>query len=458
MEDKIVIGIKSDSKLILRNYSEKLPNRIRTEFMRDRDRILYSEPFRRLAGKTQVYSSGSSDLMRTRLTHTLEVTQIARTISASLNLNCDLTEAIALGHDIGHTPFGHVGERTLHSIMTPHANHYIKKCPFDKDPMDYDDCYGFKHNLQGVKLAYSSQLNLTNYTLFGIQAHSKLKYKKDFEDFHGLGFYKYYQKLLKTQGGVDAWSLEAYVVAIADEIAQRHHDLEDAINGRIITKGEVINLLRELAGDNNPNGNINSLNEDMDVGKYEKQMSSLIVNLLVSTIIDDSRQNILNFQNKYNICEENAEDFLTHEMPLEEIKDIISYSEPFSEKESVFAKEIQNRVLQSYEIQVADSRGAYVVKKLFQAFYTTPQQLPDNSIISYLLRAGIIRTMDEVNLIRKEKGIGYIRKMFGDSYNASNNEKNDILLMRVICDYIAGMTDNYALDLYRKLYGYDALN
>lgn len=102
-----------------RESKERHPNNdTRSEFMRDRDRILYSKAFRRLSGKTQVFLSGIDDHQRTRLTHTLEVSQIARTIAYNLGLNIDLTEAIALGHDIGHTPFGHVGERTLHMIMS----------------------------------------------------------------------------------------------------------------------------------------------------------------------------------------------------------------------------------------------------------------------------------------------------------------------------------------------------
>ena len=110
------------------NYEEILPP-YRTEFMRDRDRILYATAFRRLAGKTQIYTVGTDDHKRNRLTHTLEVAQIARTVAQGLNLNSDLAEAIALAHDFGHTPFGHAGERMLNDIMIPESN-YIKGSPF----------------------------------------------------------------------------------------------------------------------------------------------------------------------------------------------------------------------------------------------------------------------------------------------------------------------------------------
>ena len=289
MPEQIMLAIKPNSSLVKRKTDETLPaNGIRTEFMRDRDRILYSEPFRRLAGKTQVYSASNSDHMRTRLTHTLEVSQIARTIAAALNLNCDLTEAIALGHDIGHTPFGHVGERTLHSIMTPHSGHYIDGCPFDTQPMLYEDQYGFKHNLHGVKVAYSSGLNLTNYTLYGIQVHSKLKYLKEHDDFFELGFYKKYQEQLLTPLGNNAWSLEAYVVAMADEIAQRHHDLEDAILGKIITQSEVNNIIKNYF-ETLPQ----ELSNPLDSKTYIKKHSSFIVNYLVERLIESSKNKVL---------------------------------------------------------------------------------------------------------------------------------------------------------------------
>lgn len=449
MSEQIMLAIKSNSSLVKRKVDETLPaNGIRTEFMRDRDRILYSEPFRRLAGKTQVYSVGNSDHMRTRLTHTLEVSQIARTIAAALNLNCDLTEAIALGHDIGHTPFGHVGERTLHSIMTPHSGHYIEGCPFDTQPMLYEDQYGFKHNLHGVKVAYSSGLNLTNYTLYGIQAHSKLKYAKEHDDFFELGFYKKYQEQLHTPLGNDAWSLEAYVVAMADEIAQRHHDLEDAILGKIITQNEVNSILEDYF-EILPQ----ELSNPLDSKTYIKKLSSFIVNYLVEQLIESSKKKILEFQNGRD--EGECQKLLSENITFSELSHLISYDNNFREREKKFSAEINTRVLSSYDIQVSDAKGAYIVKKLFKALYGTPQQLPDNSIISYLLRTGRYSKKGGIaylNEMRHQRGIGYIRKEF-DVYYSRINQNDNILLMRVICDHIAGMTDRYAIKTYRNLYG-----
>lgn len=163
------------------------PCPFRTEFQRDRDRILHSKAFRRLKHKTQVFFSPYDDHFRTRMTHTLEVSQIARTLSRALNLNEDLTEAIALGHDLGHTPFGHSGERVLDELMPN----------------------GYKHNVQSVRVAeFIEDLNLTAETLDGILNHSY-----DFQPN----------------------TLEGQVVRISDKIAYLNHDIQDALRANIIS-------------------------------------------------------------------------------------------------------------------------------------------------------------------------------------------------------------------------------
>ncbi len=167
---------------------------IRTDFQRDRDRIIYSKAFRRLKHKTQVFISPEGDHYRTRLTHTLEVSQIARTIARSLRLNEDLTEAIALGHDLGHTPFGHAGERVLNSV-----------CP-----------HGFKHNEQSIRvvevLEKGEGLNLTWEVRDGIKNHT---------------------------GDSMAATLEGQIIKYADRIAYINHDIEDAIRGSVISEGDL---------------------------------------------------------------------------------------------------------------------------------------------------------------------------------------------------------------------------
>ena len=164
---------------------------IRTEFQRDRDRILHSKSFRRLKHKTQVFLSPLGDHYRTRMTHTLEVSQIARTIAKCLKLNEDLTEAIALGHDIGHTPFGHSGETVLNNLLPD----------------------GFRHNEQSVRVVdIIEDLNLTAETCNGILNHT---------------------------GQTDPFTLEGQVVKIADRIAYLSHDIDDAIRAKIITEDDL---------------------------------------------------------------------------------------------------------------------------------------------------------------------------------------------------------------------------
>lgn len=186
---------------------------VRTEFQRDRDRILHSKSFRRLKHKTQVFISPEGDHYRTRLTHTLEVSQIARTISRALRLNEDLTEAIALGHDLGHTPFGHTGENVLNDIIS----------------------FGFNHNEQSLrvveKLEDGAGLNLTWEVRDGIRHHS---------------------------GEVEAQSLEGMVVHIADRIAYINHDIDDAQRAGIITEDSLPKECIKILG-KSKSGRINTM-------------------------------------------------------------------------------------------------------------------------------------------------------------------------------------------------------
>ena len=189
-----------------REKDEK-PCDIRPCFQRDRDRILYSKSFRRLKDKTQVFLSPDGDHYRTRMTHTLEVSQNARTIAKALRLNEDLAEAIALGHDLGHTPFGHAGERALNEV-----------CPF-----------GFKHNEQSLRIVevlenYGQGLNLTWEVRDGILNHEM---------------------------DLRPATLEGRVVRLSDKIAYMHHDMDDAIRGGILVESDVPRDLAKVIGNSN---------------------------------------------------------------------------------------------------------------------------------------------------------------------------------------------------------------
>ncbi|WP_029231552.1 deoxyguanosinetriphosphate triphosphohydrolase [Butyrivibrio sp. VCB2006] len=189
-----------------RDIDEK-PCDIRPCFQRDRDRILYSKSFRRLKDKTQVFLAPEGDHYRTRMTHTLEVSQNARTITKALRLNEDLAEAIALGHDLGHTPFGHAGERALNDV-----------CPF-----------GFKHNEQSLRIVeklenYGQGLNLTWEVRDGILNHEM---------------------------NLQPATLEGRVVRLSDKIAYMHHDMDDAIRGGILVESDIPEDLAKVIGHSN---------------------------------------------------------------------------------------------------------------------------------------------------------------------------------------------------------------
>lgn len=202
---------------------EEEPCSVRTAFQRDRDRIIHSKSFRRLKQKTQVFISPSGDHYRTRLTHTLEVAQIARTIAKALRLNEDLTEAIALGHDLGHTPFGHAGEEALHEILQEHR-------------------LTFRHNEQSLRVVdILEPMNLTHEVRDGILNHT---------------------------GNQDPQTMEGCIVKTADRIAYINHDIDDAVRGGIISARDLPADCLEVLGTRH-NVRINTMVIDMIKASWE---------------------------------------------------------------------------------------------------------------------------------------------------------------------------------------------
>lgn len=232
LEERILSEYATLSKKSRGRMKEEKRCDIRTDFQRDRDRIIYSKAFRRLKHKTQVFISPELDHYRTRLTHTLEVSQIARTIARSLRLNEDLTEAIALGHDLGHTPFGHAGERVLNEVCS----------------------LGFRHNEQSVRTVEILEkdrrgLNLTWEVLDGIRHHT---------------------------GDVMPATPEGQIVRFADKIAYINHDIEDAIRAGIISENDLPGDCCEILG-KTPSARINSTITNIienSQGSKEIRMSS----------------------------------------------------------------------------------------------------------------------------------------------------------------------------------------
>ncbi len=202
--EKLLLSSGAALSLNSKREKEETESDIRTSFQRDRDRIIHSNAFRRLKHKTQVFLSPEGDHYRTRLTHTLEVSQIARTIARALSLNEDLTEAIALGHDIGHTPFGHAGERALTEILGRPFHHYEQSVRV---------CRKLEKGGQG--------LNLTLEVLDGIDRHTS---------------------------GIDAFTLEGQIVRFADHIAYINHDIDDAERAGVLKESEIPTYLTEILG------------------------------------------------------------------------------------------------------------------------------------------------------------------------------------------------------------------
>jgi dGTPase len=444
----------------------------RSDFQRDRDRILYSKSFRRLSGKTQVFLTRTNDHVRNRLTHSLEVNQIACTTAKMLGLNSELTEAIALGHDIGHTPFGHVGERTLNLIMNNCVNLVYPGLELLQPER------GFKHNLQGVRIFSDLHriyptlkgTNLTNFTLYGIAHHSSVKCKKcdHYSLAEGkcyrrhrvtckregellLGFYDQYYALMNIAAeAIPAWSFEAYVVAFADEIAQRHHDVEDAFLMNILAQKDIVNKIKECFGhliDQVSSRKLDSIASEKDF--FLPLISQFIVHTYNTELIKAARVNLVKFADDVQIAKRT--DFI-HDFPAysaDYVKKIIAYRPEFAAADKCFQGFLRNTILNSHRAQRMDGKGSYLLERIFKAYFTNPRQLHDSTILSvFNMLDGTKLTL---NTVEKPK-LGEFRKDI-----ASASQRSDIgfekILARAICDHIAGMTDNFLMEEYKRLYG-----
>ena len=303
---------------------------IRTVYQRDRDRIIHSKAFRRLKHKTQVFLSPTGDHYRTRLTHTLEVSQIARTIARALGLNEDLTEAVALGHDLGHTPFGHAGEEVLDQIVPG----------------------GFVHNLQSLRVVDHLEkggkgLNLTLEVRDGIEKHSK-----------GKG------EILPQDPSEKAMTLEGQVVRAADIIAYISHDLDDAIRGEVISSQDIPTFCLKVLGD-----------------RSSKRIDTMVRNLVAHSLKDPSGRLSI------------GEEVLQAMVQLREF--------------------LYARVYDLGRIHDDFIKARKVISELYQIFLEDPKLLND-----YL---GLSESPPKVD-------------------------------PQKITDFIAGMTDRYALNIYEKIF------
>jgi len=318
-----------------RRFKEPSPT-YRSEFQRDRDRIIHSSGFRRLEYKTQVFVNHEGDLYRTRLTHSLEVAQIARSIARTLQLDEDLTEAIALAHDLGHTPFGHAGQDALNACMK-----------------DYG---GFEHNLQSLRIidqletnyADFDGLNLTFETREGILKHCSLKHTTELGDV-GKRF------INKTQA-----SLEAQLTNIADQIAYNNHDIDDGLRSRLIT----IEQMRKIE--------LFSLQYDKVMWKYPKLTGHRVIHetirrMIGEQVIDlvETSQNLLKKANPKSI-----EDIRQHPQQL------ISFSDTMRTQNQELKKFLRENLYYHHKVYRMTRKAHHVIEALFNIFLEDVRLLP----------------------------------------------------------------------------------
>ncbi|MBY0380290.1 MAG: deoxyguanosinetriphosphate triphosphohydrolase [Burkholderiales bacterium] len=320
-----------------RQLSEN-PPKYRTEFQRDRDRVIHSSAFRRLEYKTQVFINHEGDLFRTRLTHSLEVSQVGRSVAFALNLNEDLVEAICLAHDLGHTPFGHVGQDEL--------NHCLVGNGFD----------GFEHNLQSLRIVDKLEeryadfdgLNLTFETREGILKHCGLKNAQILGD---VG-----QRFLDKKNP----SLEAQLANLADELAYNHHDVDDGLRANLIT----LEQLEEVSIIKQQLSVVRSSYPELNGRRLHKELIRSLINITVYDLIETTKANII----KYGI--ESVDE--VRNSPI-----IVSYSESMANAQRELKKFLAKNLYKHYTVMQLRYKASNIIRSLFNAYMSDELLLPE---------------------------------------------------------------------------------
>lgn len=360
---------------------------MRSPYQRDRDRLIHSNAFRRLTHKTQVFVCHEGDHYRSRLTHSIEVSQIARSIARMLRLDEDLTEAIALAHDFGHTPFGHAGERALRRVLKAYG--------------------GFDHNLQSLKIISRLEkrypdfdgLNLSWETLEGILKHNgpvlaenskqdgDVLLKDILADFTGKMDLRAHEYA----------SAEAQVAALADDIAYNNHDLDDGLRGRLYKLNDllVIPLVADILAD------IHKIYPTLDESRQIYELNRRLITLMVKDVVSQSKENI---RRRHIVTEQDIRHSNTQ---------IISFSDEFFRRIQELRKFLHARVYRHPHIERIMFEAEEVVENLANKFMREPDSLPEK----------------------------WRRKL-----------ENEQLPGETVRNYVAGMTDRYALDLHRQLF------
>ena len=357
-----------------RIFKESL-SKYRSPFQRDRDRIIHSASFRRLKHKTQVFVNTERDHYRTRITHSMEVAQIARSIARHLNLNEDLAETLSLAHDLGHTPFGHAGEDSLDECM--------------------DDYGGFDHNLQTLRIVMFlenkylkfSGLNLSIETLEGLLKHNGPVNDLDLVD-SLIGI-----KNFKNMINLNTYpSLEAQISAISDDIAYNNHDIQDGIKANLFKLEELveINFYRDIY--KKYKNKINKKN--YKIVTYQIIRDS--IDLMIKDLIYNTKKNLINNKIK-SLKDINKTSFL-----------IVDFSDKIKRSENEIRFFLRSKMYNNKNVLAKNNKGKSIIKKLFDKINQNPKKFISKDQLSK------------------------------DKY-------------RAISDFISGMTDRYAINLYNNI-------
>lgn len=361
-----------------RRFVEPNPG-YRGEYQRDRDRIVHSGAFRRLEYKTQVFVNHEGDMFRTRLTHSIEVAQIARSIARVLGFNEDLTEAIALAHDLGHTPFGHAGQDALNQCMKNYG--------------------GFEHNFQSLRVvdeleeryAEFQGLNLTFETREGILKHCSRERAQSLGDI-GERF---------INGGQP--TLEAQLANIADEIAYNNHDVDDGLRAGLIS----IDQLREIELFKNQHDSVTAA--------YPKLPERRVIHEIVRRMINQQVTDLLAATNARLATHDPKSEKAVRELP----ERVVGFSDEMQHRHQALKTFLRVNLYQHYRVRRMTAKAARILSALFEAFFDDPRLLPPET---------------QAKLRRKESSAAEAGKA------------------RAVSDYIAGMTDRYAIREYERVY------
>jgi dGTPase len=361
-----------------RRYPEPKPE-LRSEFQRDRDRIIHSNAFRRLVYKTQVFVNHEGDLYRTRITHSIEVAQIARSVALALNVNEALTEAICLAHDLGHTPFGHAGQDALNECMR-----------------DYG---GFEHNLQSLRVVDELEeryaefrgLNLTFECREGILKHCSPRHARELGDL-GERFIK------RRQPG-----LEAQIANLADEIAYNNHDVDDGIRAQLLD----LSALREVRMFRRQYDAVVARYPDLSERRLVHEVIRRMINHIVVDFIRTTQAQLTQVQPR------SIDEVRAHSQPL------ATLSDDCREEHLELKAFLRQHVYRHYKVLRMTSKARRVLQQLFEGFFSDVSLMPTEH--------RDLALQGEV------------------SHGAAGRA-------RAVADYIAGMTDRYAILEHRRLF------